>query len=98
MSNEGNDDAGGNETLSPGQLHSVYSKYSRQLGSCARAAGVRHVTVSFSVDAKTGVPSSARANGEAGGGLASCLTGVVKQMRFPTVDGRRTNVSFPIDL
>lgn len=97
MSGDGSDDdAIGSQKLSQAQIYDVYSRYARPLGSCVRASGVRHANIAFSIDGPTGVPGSVRVNDQASGGLTSCIAGVVKQMRFPTINGRRTNVSFPI--
>ncbi|MBK9070103.1 MAG: hypothetical protein IPL79_03735 [Myxococcales bacterium] len=97
MSGDGeDDDSMGSQKLSQSQIYDVYSRYARPLGSCVRASGVRHANIAFSIDGPTGVPGSVRVNDQAGGGLTSCIAGVVRQMRFPAINGRRTNVSFPI--
>lgn len=96
MSDEDADDGAGSQKLSQSQIYEVYSRYGRQLGACVRASGVRHANIAFSIDGPTGVPGGVRVNEQAGGALTGCIAGVVRQMRFPTVNGRRTNVSFPI--
>jgi len=39
-----------------------------------------------------------RVNGESSGALHSCLSGVLRSMKFPSVDGPRTRAEFEIGL
>ena len=90
------EDDGGSETLDLGTVYSVYSHYGSQLGGCLQKNGGGTANISIVIQGDTGRVTYVRVNGQAGGGLATCIGGVMRTMKFPTVNGPRTRAEFDV--
>jgi len=94
----GDDDDSGSETLDLGTIYNVYSRYGSQLGRCMSRAGESYALISIIIDGPSGKVTFVRVNGQKGGGLAECIGGVMRTMKFPAVNGTRTRAEFDINL
>jgi hypothetical protein len=87
----------GTERLSNAQLNQTLARYGGQLGGCLGRTGSTRADIEFIVQGN-GKVSGVRVNGETNSPLASCISGVMRSMQFPTFDGARTRGSFNISL
>ncbi len=86
----------GSETLDMGTVFSVYSRHGNKLGGCLQKTGTSSAAISIIIDGPSGRVNWLRVNGEAGGALHGCLSGVLKSMKFPSINGPRTRAEFDI--
>lgn len=94
MSGAEDDDA--TETLDLDAIHKVYSRKGGELGRCLSGNGGGSANISFIIDGPSGRVTVVRVNGKTSGGLASCITGVMRSLQFPTINGPRTRAEFDI--
>jgi serine/threonine protein kinase len=87
---------GGTETLDPGTINGVVQKYGGGLGRCMRGESYAHIE--FVIEGKSGRVNWVRVNEKQAGSLYSCLNGVLRGMKFPSVDGPRSRAEFDISL
>ncbi|HUQ01442.1 MAG TPA: protein kinase [Kofleriaceae bacterium] len=92
------DDDGGSETLDMGTVFSVYSRYGNRLGGCLQKTGSSSANISIIIDGPSGKVNWARVNGESGGSLHACISGVLRSMKFPSINGPRTRAEFDIGI
>jgi hypothetical protein len=92
------DDDGGSETLDMGTVFSVYSRYGNRLGGCLQKTGSSSANISIIIDGPSGKVNWARVNGESSGGLHACVSGVLRSMKFPSINGPRTRAEFDIGI
>lgn len=90
------DDDGGSEQLDMGTVYGVYARYGGKLGGCLQRSGERSASISIIIDGPTGRVNWVKVNGAQSGGLYGCLNGVLRSMKFPSVDGPRTRAEFEI--
>lgn len=90
------DDDGGSETLDMDTVYGVYARHGGALGGCLGKTGASSATIAIIIDGPTGRVNWVKVNGQQSGPLYSCLAGVMRSMRFPTVDGPRTRAEFEI--
>ena len=88
---------GGTERLSNAQLNETIHRYGGRLGGCLTRTGSSRADIEFIVQGN-GRVSGVRVNGETQSALASCISGVMRSMQFPTFDGPRTRGTFNIAL
>jgi hypothetical protein len=88
----------GAETLDMSRVYGVYSRYGAQLGGCLQSTGERAASIYINIDGKSGRVSFVRINGKTSGPLFSCLSGVLRNMKFPSINGPRTRAEFDISL
>jgi len=87
---------GGSETLDMGTVYGVYGRYGGKLGGCLQKTGTRSAEINIIIDGPTGRVSWVKVNGTQSGALHGCLSGVLRAMKFPSVDGPRTRADFEI--
>ena len=92
------DDDDASETLDLGTIHSVYSRQGAALGRCLSGNGGGSANISFIIHGPTGRVTLVRVNGKQDGGLATCITKVMKSLAFPTINGPRTRAEFDISM
>lgn len=92
------EDDGGSETLDMGTVFSVYSRYGNRLGGCLQKTGNSNANISIIIDGPSGKVSWARVNGESKGPLHACISGVLRSMKFPSINGPRTRAEFDIGI
>lgn len=92
------DDDDATETLDLGTIHSVYSRQGGALGRCLAQNGGGSANISFIINGPTGRVTLVRVNGKQDGGLATCITKVMKSLAFPTINGPRTRAEFDISM
>jgi hypothetical protein len=90
------DDDGGSETLDMDTVYGVYARYGGALGGCLGKTGATSATIAIIIDGPTGRVNWVKVNGQQSGPLYGCLAGVMRSMRFPTIDGPRTRAEFEI--
>ncbi|MBE7451874.1 MAG: protein kinase [Kofleriaceae bacterium] len=88
----------GSETLDMGTVFSVYSRYGNRLGGCLHKTGTSSASISIIIDGPSGRVSWMRVNGESKGALHGCLSGVMRAMKFPSINGPRTRAEFDIGI
>ncbi len=88
----------GSETLDMGTVFSVYSRYGNRLGGCLQKTGSSNANISIIIDGPTGKVNWMKVNGEASGALHGCLSGVMRSMKFPSINGPRTRAEFDIGI
>ena len=93
MSDEGDE---GGETLDMGTVYKVYSKYGGQLGGCLASTGARSANIYINIDGPSGRVQFVRIDGKQSGALYGCLNGVLRRMKFPSINGPRTRAEFDI--
>ncbi len=86
------------ETLDLGTIHSVYSRQGAALGRCLSGNGGGSANISFIINGPTGRVTLVRVNGKQDGGLATCITKVMKSLAFPSINGPRTRAEFDISM
>ncbi|HVK78368.1 MAG TPA: protein kinase [Kofleriaceae bacterium] len=92
------DDNDETETLDMGTVYNVYSRYGGQLGGCLMRTGSSSANISIIIDGKSGRVNWVKVNGEASGALYACLNGVLRSMKFPSINGPRTRAEFDISM
>ncbi|MDB4957745.1 MAG: hypothetical protein JWO36_5314 [Myxococcales bacterium] len=92
------DDSDETETLDMGKVYAVYSHYGAQLGGCLQSTGAGQANISIIIDGPSGRITFVKVNGQAAGGLWSCMNRVLRNMQFPTIHGPRTRAEFDIGL
>jgi len=95
MSDEGD---GGSETLDMDTVYGVYARYGGKLGGCLSRTGSSSAAISIIIDGPSGKVTWVKVNGEQSGALHGCLAGVLRSMKFPSIDGPRTRAEFEIGL
>ena len=95
MSDEGD---GGSETLDMDTVYGVYARYGGKLGGCLSRTGSSSAAISIIIDGPSGKVTWVKVNGEQSGALHGCLSGVLRSMKFPSIDGPRTRAEFEIGL
>ncbi|MEZ4402153.1 MAG: hypothetical protein R3B06_19150 [Kofleriaceae bacterium] len=93
MSDDGD---GGSETLDMDTVYGVYARYGAQLGRCLFKTGASSAQISIIINGPTGKVTWVKVNGTQSGPLHGCLSGVLRSMKFPTIDGPRTRAEFEI--
>jgi hypothetical protein len=88
----------GSETLDMGTVFSVYSRYGNRLGGCLQKTGSSNANISIIIDGPSGKVTWAKVNGEASGALHGCISGVLRSMKFPSINGPRTRAEFDIGI
>lgn len=88
----------GSETLDMGTVFSVYSRYGNRLGGCLQKTGASNANISIIIDGPSGKVNWARVNGESSGALHACISGVLRSMKFPSINGPRTRAEFDIGI
>lgn len=86
----------GSETLDMGTVFQVYSRYGNRLGGCLLKTGSSSAALSIIIDGPSGKVTWLRVNGESSGALHGCLSGVLRAMKFPSINGPRTRAEFDI--
>ncbi len=86
----------GSATLDMGTVFSVYSRFGNRLGGCLLKTGASSAAISIIIDGPSGKVNWMKVNGESSGALHSCLSGVMRAMKFPSIDGPRTRAEFDI--
>jgi hypothetical protein len=81
-----------------GTVFSVYSRYGNRLGGCLQKTGSSSANISIIIDGPSGKVNWARVNGESSGGLHACVSGVLRSMKFPSINGPRTRAEFDIGI
>ncbi len=89
---------GGSETLDMGTVFSVYSRYGNRLGGCLQKTGSSSANISIIIDGPSGKVNWLRVNGQSSGGLHACISGVMRAMKFPSINGPRTRAEFDIGI
>ena len=92
------DDDGGSETLDMDTVYRVYARAGNQLGGCLARTGSSQAQISMIIDGPSGRVNWLRVNGETGGALGNCILGVMRGLKFPSIDGPRTRAEFEISL
>lgn len=95
LSDEGDE---GGETLDMQVVYGVYSKHGGALGGCLQKTGSRSANIYINIAGPTGKVSYVKVNGEQSGALYGCLNGVLRRMKFPSINGPRTRAEFDIGL
>ncbi|HLL23945.1 MAG TPA: hypothetical protein VK427_17545, partial [Kofleriaceae bacterium] len=95
LSDEGDE---GGESLDMGTVYQVYSKYGGQLGGCLHASGESSANIYINIDGPTGRVQFVKINGKQAGPLYGCLNGVLRRMKFPSINGPRTRAEFDISM
>lgn len=88
----------GSETLDMDTVFSVYARYGNKLGGCLQKTGTSSASLSIIIDGPSGKVNWLRVNGEASGALHGCLSGVLRSMKFPSINGPRTRAEFDIGI
>lgn len=86
----------GSETLDMDTVFSVYARYGNKLGGCLQRTGGGSASISIIIDGPSGKVTWLRVNGESGGALHGCISGVMRSMKFPSINGPRTRAEFDI--
>ena len=94
----GSEDDDATETLDLETIHKVYSRQGGPLGRCLSSNGGGSANISFIIDGPSGRVTVVKVNGKTSGGLASCITKVMKSLSFPTINGPRTRAEFDISM
>lgn len=84
---------GGGERLDDSQINPVVQAAGGRLGGCLRRNGGGRATIWFIIKG-SGRVSSVKVNGKTNSGLANCIRGVMKSLKFPSFDGIRTKANF----
>jgi hypothetical protein len=92
------DSDGGSETLDMDTVFSVYARYGNKLGACLQKTGTSSAGLSIIIDGPSGKVNWLRVNGQASGALHGCLSGVLRSMKFPSINGPRTRAEFDIGI
>jgi hypothetical protein len=95
LSDEGD---GGSETLDMDTVYGVYARSGNKLGGCLSKTGAGSASISIIIDGPSGKVTWVKVNGEQSGALHGCLSGVLRGMKFPSIDGPRTRAEFEIGL
>ncbi len=95
LSDEGDE---GGETLDMQVVYGVYSKHGGALGGCLQKTGARSANIYINITGPTGKVGFVKIDGGQKGELYSCLNGVLRRMKFPTINGPRTRAEFDIGL
>jgi hypothetical protein len=77
-------------------VYKVYSRYGGGFARCLGGGGAANINII--IDGKSGKVTWLRVNGQNSGGLFNCIGGVMKQMKFPSINGPRTRAEFDIEL
>ena len=93
MSDDGDD---ASETLPMGEVYQVYSGAGGRLGSCLASNGGGSANISIIIDGPSGHVTWVKVNGQQAGGLYSCLSGVMRGLKFRSIHGPRTRAEFDI--
>ena len=96
MSDDSDDDS--TETLGMDKVYAVYSKRGGQLGGCLASNGSHHASIGIIIDGPSGKVTVVKVNGQASGGLWSCINRTMRAMQFPPIHGTRTRAEFDIGL
>jgi hypothetical protein len=92
------DDSDETETLGMDKVFAVYSHYGSQLGGCLQSNGGGQANIGIIIDGPSGHVNWVKVNGQASGGLWSCVNRVMRGMQFPTIHGPRTRAEFDIGM
>ena len=92
------DSDGGSETLDMDTVYGVYARYGNKLGGCLQKTGAGSASISIIIDGPSGKVTWVKVNGQQSGALHGCLSGVLRSMKFPSIDGPRTRAEFEIGL
>jgi hypothetical protein len=92
------DDSDETETLGMDKVFAVYSHYGSQLGGCLQSNGGGQANLGIIIDGPSGHVNWVKVNGQASGGLWSCVNRVMRGMQFPTIHGPRTRAEFDIGM
>ena len=88
----------GGETLDMGRVYGTYSRYGGQLGGCLQRTGEGQANIYINIDGPSGKVKFVKVNGKTGGALFNCLSGVLRGMKFPSINGPRTRAEFDISM
>jgi len=92
------DDDGGSETLDMDTVYRVYARAGGALGGCLGKTGTSQAAISIIIDGPSGRVNWVKVNGQSSGPLQGCIGGVLRGLKFPTIDGPRTRAEFEISL
>ena len=92
------DDDGGAETLDMDTVYRVYARAGNALGGCLAKHGASAAQIGIIIDGPSGRVTFVKVNGQTSGGLQGCIGGVLRGLRFPSIDGPRTRAEFEISL
>ncbi len=95
MSDDGDD---ASETLPMGEVYQTYSGAGGRLGSCLASNGGGSANISIIIDGASGRVTWVKVNGQQSGGLYSCLSGVMRSLKFRSIHGPRTRAEFDIGI
>ena len=79
-----------------GEVYKVYSRYGGQLGGCLAQTGQHQANIYINIDGPSGRVQFVKINGKQSGPLYGCLNGVLRRMKFPSINGPRTRAEFDI--
>ncbi|MEJ7601346.1 MAG: hypothetical protein WKG01_25805 [Kofleriaceae bacterium] len=88
----------GGETLDMGRVYGTYSRYGGQLGGCLQRTGEGQANIYINIDGPSGKVKFVKINGKTAGPLFSCMSGVLRGMKFPSINGPRTRAEFDISM
>jgi hypothetical protein len=88
----------GGETLDMGRVYGTYSRYGGQLGGCLQRTGEGQANIYINIDGPSGKVKFVKVNGKTAGPLFSCMSGVLRSMKFPSINGPRTRAEFDISM
>ncbi|MBA3458498.1 MAG: protein kinase [Deltaproteobacteria bacterium] len=92
------EDDGGSSTLDMGTVYNVYSHYGGQLGGCLQRTGAGQANIGIIIDGPSGRVTFVKVDGKQAGATWSCLNGVLRGMKFPTLKSGRTRAEFDIGI
>lgn len=95
MSDEGD---GGGGTLDMNTVYGVYSKQGGALGGCLQRTGAGSASIAIIIDGPSGKVTFVKVDGKQAGGTWSCINGVMRSMKFPTLASGRTRAEFDIGI
>lgn len=90
------DSEDGGEQLDMGTVYGVYARYGGRLGGCLQKTGESSAAISIIIDGPSGRVTWVKVNGQQSGALHGCLSGVLRSMKFPSINGPRTRAEFEI--
>jgi hypothetical protein len=86
----------GSETLDMGTVYNVYSKAGGRLGGCLQSSGQHSANLSIIIDGPSGRVNFVKVDGKTAGPAYSCLSNVMRSLKFPSIHGPRTRAEFDI--
>jgi hypothetical protein len=92
------DDSDETQTLEMGAVYGVYSRYGAKLGGCLQSTGEGAANIGIIIDGPSGRVTWVKINDKQAGPLYSCLSGVLRGMQFPRINGPRTRAEFDISM